>query len=149
MLIPATVISFLAPKILSFFMQGIASSKHLIFHEVGDSLIKAGTDEYAKNKIFIERWIKDVVPGDMFDQIVVVIVEKIVEFAIIEIKKFVEEEVDKHDNPNKAEAAKEVIAKLADMSETPEVVDKLAHSVVKDTMQELTKQGANKEVITL
>lgn len=95
MMIPSALVTFLAPKVVRFVLNSVASMNVPVLEHISETLIDFVNNKYAENKDFIAKAVSDVMPGDQFDGIAVTVVEKLIEIVLREIAKFLENEVTK------------------------------------------------------
>lgn len=95
MMIPSTLVTFLAPKVIKFLLNSIVSMNAPLVEHLSGTVIDFLNEQYLNNRDNILKAVSDVVPGNQFDGIATTVVEKLIELAIKEVAKFLEREVTK------------------------------------------------------
>jgi len=95
-MIVESIIGYLAPKVTQYLFTNLRSWAEPVAKGVGCKVINYASDAYAVNRKDIEQWVRNVIPGEKFDEKASKAVDNIIVFAMQEIAEFIECEIKLH-----------------------------------------------------
>ena len=136
-MIQSALVSYLAPKVIKYLFSTLGDWGTPIAKGVGCSVINFGSEKYQQNREHVATWVRQIVPGEKFDDIAVKAVDGIIVFAMSQIAQFVECDIAGHQLSLSDSRQKEVFAKAALAAGIPAVVEKLSNAVVSNALAAL------------
>lgn len=121
------LIGYLAPKVTQYLFSNLKQWAEPVAKGVGCKVINYASDAYKLNREDVEQWIKNVVPGQKFDDVVVKAVDQIIVFAMQEIAEFIECEIKLH-----GLNAIEAMERAEKAGQIPAIFERIADKVTND-----------------
>ena len=141
-MIQSALISYLAPKVIKYLFSTLEDWGAPIAKGVGCSVINFGSEKYQQNREHVATWVRQIVPGEKFDDMAVKAVDGIIIFSMSQIAEFVECDIAGHQLALSDFRQKEVFAKAALAAGIPAVVEKLTSAVVSNALAALNSGDA-------
>lgn len=95
-MVTEALVSYLAPKITQYLFSHLKEWAEPVAKGVGCKVINFASNTYNNNRLDIEQWVRNIIPGERFDDAAIKAVDKVVIFAMQEIAEFIECEIKLH-----------------------------------------------------
>lgn len=123
-----SLIGYLAPKVTQYLFEHLAEWAEPVAKGVGCKVLNFAGEKYAAQRHEIERWVRNIVPGERFDDAAVRIVDQLIVFGMQEIAEFIECEIKLH-GLNGVDA----LQRAAESAQIPAVFERLSQKIMFDT----------------
>jgi len=123
-----SLIGYLAPKVTQYLFEHLAEWAEPVAKGVGCKVLNFAGEKYAAQRHEIEQWVRNIVPGERFDDAAVRIVDQLIVFGMQEIAEFIECEIKLH-GLNGVDA----LERAAESAQIPAVFERLSQKIMFDT----------------
>ena len=125
-----SLVGYLAPKVTQYLFEHLADWAEPVAKGVGCKVLNFAGEKYAAQRAEIEQWIRNIVPGERFDELAVRVVDQLIVFAMQEIAEFIECEIKLH-----GLNAVDALERASESGKLPAVFEKISSKVMLDTKQ--------------
>jgi hypothetical protein len=122
-----SLIGYLAPKVTQYLFEHLAEWAEPVAKGVGCKVLNFAGEKYAAQRADIEQWVRNVVPGERFDDAAVKAVDQLIVFGMQEIAEFIECEIKLH-GLNGVDA----LERAAKSGQVPAIFERIAGKVALD-----------------
>lgn len=126
-MITQALAGYLAPKITQYLFSNLRVWAEPVAKGIGCKVINFASEAYNKNRGDVDQWVRNLVPGERFDDAASKVVDKIVVFAMQEIAEFIECEIKLH-----GLNALEALERAEKASQIPGIFERIADKVTRD-----------------
>ena len=123
-----SLIGYLAPKVTQYLFEHLAEWAEPVAKGVGCKVLNFAGEKYAEQRADIERWVRNIVPGERFDDLAVKIIDQLIIFGMQEIAEFIECEIKLH-GLNGVGA----LERAAESAQIPAVFERLSQKIMFNT----------------
>lgn len=127
------LVSYLVPKVTQYLISNLGEWAVPAAQGIGCKVIDFSGEAYAKNREDVERWIRNLVPGERFDDMAVKAVHHIIIFAMQEIAEFIQCEIKLH-----GLTTSDALKRTEEASQIPAVFERISSKVETDTKLVIT-----------
>lgn len=127
-----SLITYLAPKVTQYLFAHVREWAEPVAKGIGCKVLNFASEQYEKNRKDVEQWVRNVVPGERFDEKAVKIVDKIIVFSMGEIAEFIECEIRLH-----GLNALQVLERAEQAGKIPAVFETISEKVTSDVKASL------------
>ena len=122
-----SLLGYLAPKITQYLFSNLKAWAEPVAKGVGCHVINYAGESYATYRADIEQWVRNIIPGERFDDRAVKVVDKIIVFAMQEIADFIECEIKLH-----GLNAIAAIERAEECGQVPSIFESISNKVTTD-----------------
>ena len=123
------LIGYLAPKVTQYLFSHLDDWAGDIARGVGCKVLNFAGEKYAEQRKEIESWVRNIIPGERWDELAVKAVDKLIVFAMQEVAEFIECEIKLH-GLNGVDALK----RAAESAQIPAVFERISEKVKQDAV---------------
>ncbi|NCX94783.1 MAG: hypothetical protein EBX40_08925 [Gammaproteobacteria bacterium] len=123
-----SLIGYLAPKITQYLFEHLAEWAEPVAKGVGCKVLNFAGEKYAAQRADIDRWVRNIVPGERFDDLAARLIDQLIIFSMQEIAEFIECEIKLH-----GLNAVDALERAAESGQVPAIFERIANKVVFDT----------------
>ena len=125
-----SLIGYLAPKVTQYLFEHLAEWAEPVAKGVGCKVLNFAGEKYAAQREDVVQWVRNIVPGERFDDLAVRVVDQLIVFGMQEIAEFIECEIKLH-GLNAADA----LERASESGNIPAVFERISSKVKSNTKQ--------------
>lgn len=126
------LIGYLAPKVTHYLFTHLNDWAGDIAKGVGCKVLNFAGDKYTQQRAEIEKWVRNVIPGEKWDDMATKAVDQLIVFGMQEIAEFIECEIKLH-GLNGVDALK----RASESGQIPAVFERISDKVRQDAVMVL------------
>jgi hypothetical protein len=127
-MIVESLIGYLAPKVTQYLFSHLSEWAEPVAKGVGCKVLNFASEKYEDQRKEIETWVRNLVPGERFDDAIVRAVDSMIVFGMQEIAEFIECEIKIH-----GLNAVDSLERAAQSSQVPAIFERIAEKINMDT----------------
>lgn len=128
-MIVQALIGYLAPKVTQYLFSHLDDWAGDIARGVGCKVLNFASEKYAEQRKEIESWVRNIIPGERWDELAVKAVDNLIVFAMQEIAEFIECEIKLHGLNGVA-----ALERAAESAQIPAVFERISEKVKQDAV---------------
>jgi hypothetical protein len=124
------IITYIGPKVVEYLFSHLREWAEPVAKGVGCKALNFAGEKYAEQRHEIEAWVRNLIPGQKWDDFAVKVVDQMVVFGMQEIAEFIECEVKMH-----GLNAVDVLERSIEAGKVPAIFNKISAKVTYNTKE--------------